>query len=95
MLFRSHLVTNAVGTVEMRIEIGPELSLAARDTLLLASDGLSDNLYPAEIVEACRKGELERVAAYLASTCLERMANPQPDHPSKPDDLSFIVYRPG
>jgi serine/threonine protein phosphatase PrpC len=90
-----HLVTNAVGTVEMRIEIGPELGLAARDTLLLASDGLSDNLYPAEIVDVVRKGDLDQVAADLARTCLERMTDPRQDHPSKPDDLSFIVYRPG
>ena len=51
-----HFVSNMVGTPEMRIEIGAPLELARRDTLLLASDGLSDNLLIHEIVERIRKG---------------------------------------
>ena len=89
-----HLVTNAVGTIDMRIEIGPELTLAPKDTLLLASDGLSDNLYPSEIVELARKGRLDQVGQALTRACLARMAETGGEHPSKPDDLSFIVYRP-
>src|SRR5690606_26158083 len=39
-----HLVSNMIGCPEMRIEIGPWHCLAARDTLLIATDGLFDNL---------------------------------------------------
>ncbi len=51
-----HLVSNVVGTDDMRIELGPPLKLARYDTVLLASDGLLDNLYTDEIVELIRKG---------------------------------------
>ncbi|MFH1919693.1 MAG: protein phosphatase 2C domain-containing protein [Planctomycetota bacterium] len=55
-----HLVSNVIGSVEMKIEIGPTLRMAARDSVLLASDGLFDNLHVEEIVERLRKGPLDR-----------------------------------
>ena len=88
-----HLVSNVVGSLEMRIEIGPSVPLASYDTVVLASDGLSDNLYLEEIVERVRKGKLAAVADGLAAACLERMASPVEGEPSKPDDLTFILYR--
>ena len=39
-----HVVSNVLGAADMRIEMGSELALARRDTVLLASDGLLDNL---------------------------------------------------
>jgi serine/threonine protein phosphatase PrpC len=45
-----HLISNMVGSADMRIEVGPTLRVAPRDTLLR--------------------------------------------HPSKPDDLTFVVFRP-
>ena len=47
-----HVISNVIGSDQMRIEMGPPTELAPRDTLLLASDGLFDNLFPDEIVEA-------------------------------------------
>jgi serine/threonine protein phosphatase PrpC len=88
-----HLVCNMLGSAEMRVEIGSSLNLASRDTLVLASDGLFDNLHVDEIVERIRKGPLPRVAASLAADCRRRMTQPQAGEPSKPDDLTFIVYR--
>lgn len=88
-----HIVSNVVGATDMRIEIGASIKLAARDTLILASDGLFDNLYVDEIFEGVRKGRLDKVAATLAIACRKRMQQPTQDHPSHPDDLSFIVYR--
>ena len=88
-----NLISNVIGSEEMRIEIGPTLELARRDTLLLASDGLSDNLYPREIVEAVRKGRLARAGEHLLATCRRRMQNPDGSNPSKPDDLTFVAYR--
>jgi serine/threonine protein phosphatase PrpC len=64
-----HLVSNMVGTPDMRIEVGSSLRLAPRDTVLLATDGLFDNLNPAEVVDI------------------------EAGHPSKPDDLTFVLYR--
>ena len=88
-----HFVTNTVGSTEMRIEVGPQLALAPRDTLVVGSDGLFDNLYPDEIVERIRKGSLERAAERLARGSLARMRSESVEVPSKADDLTFILYR--
>jgi serine/threonine protein phosphatase PrpC len=88
-----HLVSNLLGASDMRIELGPPVPLAMRDTVLLASDGLSDNLHFDEIVERIRKGPLSKVADALLTLGQARMAAPEGAAPSKPDDLAFIVLR--
>lgn len=88
-----HLVSNMVGAPDMRIEVGSALRLAARDTVLLATDGLLDNLSLREIVETIRTGPLPTAAATLATRCAQRMQTPDRDHPSKPDDLTFVLFR--
>lgn len=88
-----HLVSNLLGAQGMRIELGASLELAPRDTVVLASDGLSDNLHLDEIVERVRKGPLYRASAELAALGRERMASPSEGVPSKPDDLTFIAIR--
>ncbi len=89
-----HIVSNAIGSSDLRIDVGLPLELAARDTLLLASDGLSDNLHMSEIVATVRMGPLRRAARHLAEHALDRMKGAGPDEPSKPDDLTFVVFRP-
>lgn len=88
-----HLISNCIGSPEMRIEIGSPLKLAPRDTLLLASDGLFDNLHLHEIVEEIRIGPLAASIDKLAAKCRYRMTHPEGDHPSKPDDLTIIAFR--
>ncbi|WP_425397169.1 PP2C family protein-serine/threonine phosphatase [Aeoliella sp.] len=88
-----HVVSNVVGTPDLRIEIGPERKLAARDTLLLASDGLFDNLHLPEIVELARKGPVHKACEALRSTARSRMETPVDGQPSKADDLTIVVCR--
>lgn len=88
-----HLVSNLVGSREMRIEIGPMLALAAHDTLLLASDGVTDNLHTGEVVELTRRGPLPAAALALRTLVRERMARAAEGAPGKPDDFSFVLYR--
>jgi serine/threonine protein phosphatase PrpC len=90
-----HLVSNAIGSVGMRIEVGSPLRLAPRDTLVMGSDGLSDNLRTDEIVGCVRRGPLVEGAARLAALARQRMQSPEPEQPSKPDDLTFLVFRLG
>jgi serine/threonine protein phosphatase PrpC len=90
-----NVVSNVLGTSEMRIDIGPAIELAPRDTLLLASDGLPDNLYMDEITARMKAGPLPIAAETLIRDCRERMENPLQNRPSHPDDLSVILYRPG
>lgn len=88
-----HVVSNMVGAADMRIEVGSPIRLAPRDTAVLATDGLFDNLNPAEVVDIVRAGPLERAASELATLSAERMRTPTANHPSKPDDLTFVLYR--
>jgi len=88
-----HIVSNVVGLPNMRVEVGSVVELKPRDTLLLASDGLFDNLHIQEIVECIRKGPLVRAVQRLAKDANERMTDPTGDEPSKSDDLTFVAFR--
>ena len=88
-----HLVSNFLGTSDMRIDMGAGVELRPRDTVLLASDGLSDNVHLDEIIERIRKGALADGAQAVAGLARRRMANGDNNQPSKPDDLSLILFR--
>jgi serine/threonine protein phosphatase PrpC len=88
-----HIVSNIVGMEEMRIDVGPPLRMGSLDTVVLASDGLSDNLHVEEIVATVRKGPLDRAADRLARQAAERMEHPTEGAPSKPDDVTLILFR--
>jgi serine/threonine protein phosphatase PrpC len=88
-----HLVSNVLGAPDMRIEVGSQRRIAARDTLLLASDGLSDNLHTDEIVALLRAGPLDAACERLAELARARMHAPSGGEPSKPDDLTFVAFR--
>jgi serine/threonine protein phosphatase PrpC len=84
-----HIVSNILGYADARIELGPRLKLAQKDTLLLASDGLTDNLLIDDIIEIIRKGPLQNAATKLMHACTEKMH--QPD--GKVDDLTAVLFR--
>lgn len=88
-----HLVSNLLGHKAARIELGLPIELAPRDTLLLASDGLFDNLTVDQIVAVVRKGPLDIAARTLVTMCRYQMNVEEPSAPSKPDDLTFVLYR--
>ncbi len=88
-----HLVSNLLGGQDMRIELGATVELALRDTVVLASDGLSDNLHLDEIVERFRKGPLLKAADQVATLGRQRMQALAEGKPSKPDDLTFVAIR--
>ncbi len=93
-----NLVSNVVGDREMRIEIGPPRKLATQDTVLLASDGLSDNLSTDEIADLVRRNPLSNRVSEMVTTARERMSlisfdEDTIDLPGKPDDLTLLVYR--
>lgn len=92
-----HLVSNGIGIEGMTIQVGPKVRLARRDTIVLASDGLTDNVFEAEIVETLRKGPLSRQLDRLVHMTRERMdaalSAPESDAIGKPDDLTVIAVR--
>jgi serine/threonine protein phosphatase PrpC len=88
-----HVISNVIGSEQMRIEMGPPIEMAARDTLVLASDGLLDNLLPTEIVEYVRSGPLDQAVSEMVTEAQRRMATQDGNAPCKPDDLTVIAYR--
>jgi serine/threonine protein phosphatase PrpC len=88
-----HVLFNVVGAPDMRVDIGPAVRIATHDTVLLASDGLVDNLFVDEIIEIIRMGPLEKAADRLLEVAGKRMLAADGTNPSKPDDLTIILYR--
>lgn len=89
-----HVISNVLGSEEMRIEIGPAIAMSPRDTLLLATDGLLDNLLIDEIVQRVRKGPLTEAVKRLADDAWRRMSSQRSEAaPSKPDDLTIVAFR--
>lgn len=89
-----HMLSNFLGSREMNVEVSTPFVLAKRDTLILASDGLSDNLPFEEVAELARKGPLASAGSTIVSAALERMKGGS-GGPSKPDDLTVALYRTG
>jgi serine/threonine protein phosphatase PrpC len=88
-----NLISNVIGSTDMRIEIGSELPLAPYDTLLLATDGLTDNVLQEEIIHTIRNGPLETSLRGLTELVQGRMAGNEQGKPSKPDDYTAILFR--
>lgn len=88
-----HVVSNVIGSRDMRIDVGSPMRLAPRDTVLLGSDGLFDNISLDEIIACIRCGPLDEAAQRLLEISIQRMRSPAEGEPSKPDDLSFVLYR--
>lgn len=88
-----YLVSNILGTPDMSIEIGSPVDLAPRDTIVVASDGLFDNLYFHEIGDIACRDSAENACRNLVKRTRERMLSSEQDMPNKPDDLSILVFR--
>jgi serine/threonine protein phosphatase PrpC len=88
-----HLVSNFIGTADMRIDVGAAVDLDIKDTILVASDGLMDNVHVDEIVEIVRKGPLSGALHAVVDLAHRRMRTTEKGQPSKPDDLTVILFR--
>lgn len=88
-----HIVSNFVGTNEMVIEVGAPLTLAKRDTILLASDGLTDNLHMSEILKMMRRGAQGETLDAIVQLASQRMTHREQHAPGKADDLAVILFR--
>ena len=88
-----HVLFNVIGSPNMRVEMGTAVGVAERDTVLLASDGLFDNVFADEIIEIIRRGPVALAADRLVEVARKRMLDPSGSKPSKPDDLTVVLYR--
>lgn len=87
-----HLVSNYLGFEGMHVEVGSVRKVSSRDGLLLASDGVLDNLLVDEIVDLLRTGTAATAASQIAALAWKRMQTAQDGKPHKPDDLTLIVF---
>jgi len=88
-----HLVSNILGSSQLRIEIGPRFTLAPMDTVLIASDGLFDNLVPDEVISRIRKEPLQRNFEKLIGETRQMMVQGSGQRHGKPDDLTILVWK--
>jgi len=88
-----HLLSNCVGSRDMRVEIGAPVPMAARDTLLLASDGVLENIERRDLIEQIRSGPLLQAATDLQARLRLTMAGADPKLPAHPDDATALLFR--
>ena len=88
-----HIVSNFVGTHDMIIEVGSTVKMAKHDSILVASDGLTDNLHLPEILEKMRRGDIAVTLDEIVAMADRRMERRLPTDPGKADDLAVILYR--
>ena len=93
------LVASGLGVRGMTAQVGSREPLLPGDTVVLATDGLTDNVFEEEILEAFRGGSLERGVATLVELARVRMEGPIPGPEGltigKPDDLTVLAMRWG
>ena len=89
-----HVINNIVGMPDMWIDIARPIQVADLDTVILASDGLWDNLYRDEVAGLVGNRSLMECANRIFRMTTERMKREPNSEFGKPDDLSFILYRP-
>jgi len=89
-----NLVSNLLGSSDMRIDVASPIDLAPRDTVVVGTDGLFDNLRGDEISECVRRGPIGECAVHMAALTTNRMLVQKDGAPSKPDDTAFLLFRP-
>jgi serine/threonine protein phosphatase PrpC len=87
-----HLVSNYLGFEGMHVEVGSVRKITSLDGLLLASDGILDNLLLDEITNLLRTGSAAKAAAQIGALAWQRMQAAQDGRPHKPDDMTLIVF---
>ena len=90
-----NIISNVVGSRQMRVEVSTQVHLQDGDTLLVMSDGVTDNLRLGELVELTGGGQVMHAGRAVIEASRDRMGGAGVDQgtPAKPDDLTCLVYR--
>jgi serine/threonine protein phosphatase PrpC len=84
-----HYVTNFLGAPHPHISVSQRIILAPTDTLILASDGLFDNLTMQAIAREVAEPDVNALADALTNKARARMQSTV----GKPDDFSLAIFR--
>lgn len=87
----SGVVLNILGFDDMFVHVGPPVALRPMDTIVVASDGLTDNLAVDRVSKLCRVGSARAALEQLADETSRIMTEEPAGHA---DDLSILLYRP-
>jgi serine/threonine protein phosphatase PrpC len=88
-----HIISNVVGRDNMRIDVGSYYPIQSKDTILLSTDGIFDNLFTDQVVEIIKRGKLKPIIDELLVKTIVRMQASEDNRPSKPDDCTAILFR--
>lgn len=88
-----HILSNCIGSREMRVEVGAPTSMAALDTLVLATDGITDNVKRQTLIDLVRVGPLTTVAENVRSQAHAAMEGKVSGLPAHPDDATLLLFR--
>lgn len=87
-----HVLLSAIGHPGLQIDVGPAVPLAVKDSLLLASDGLTDNLLGGAIIRLMKNRAGLKACAALAAKARTKMMDE--GGLGKLDDLTMVLFRP-
>lgn len=87
-----NVILNALGYKDMRMELSPPVKLSPRDKVLIASDGVLDNLTPQQISDQLVGGPIQKGANQLVAMVENYIASGNEN--AKEDDLSLVIYQP-
>lgn len=87
------LISNCVGSPDMHLDVGAPVPMAARDTLLVASDGVVDNVHRGYLVDMIRVGPIGAAAEALDRRVQRTMSEGDGDLEGHCDDATFVLYR--
>lgn len=87
------LISNCVGSIEMHLDVGAPVPMAMRDTLLVASDGVVDNVHRSDLVDLIRVGPIGAAAEGVDGRVQRTMIEGDGDLEGHCDDATFVLYR--
>jgi serine/threonine protein phosphatase PrpC len=88
-----NIVSHFIGRSDLKIEIGAIVPLAARDTVIVSSDGLTDNFSHLELQEYFKSTQTEDNCQFLIKELNARMKGETSETGlGKPDDCTFFVF---
>ena len=91
-----HVINNIIGMPDMWIDIGKPIQLADLDTVILASDGLWDNLYRDEVAGLVGNRSLMESANGIFRMATDRMKRePIQNSANRMISVSFSIDRTG
>jgi serine/threonine protein phosphatase PrpC len=89
-----HIVTNMVGGKNSTLEVSLNHKIDKNDRILVASDGLYDNIPPADIADFINGIPVTEAAEFLIEKSRSLMALADDTNTYKVDDMSFILLGP-